>query len=199
MKKVDAATKGLKDAVVSLEGVKSRPGGGAKQPPAVMDQRNYFFVPHVLAVEAEREVEFLNSDRLLHNLHSAPKENNPFNRTQPRGRTIPITFTKPEIVRVDCEEEVGTVEESGLAEVVGHLFAELDTCEKLVADHARRERERQVGLIEEVLACGVALIAVELDQAGTRRANVPSNDSLRKLFPHCLHLSALLCPLSCRN
>jgi len=48
-------------------------------------------------------VEFLNSDRLLHNLHSVGKENPPFNRTQPRGRAIPIAFAKPEIIRVDCD------------------------------------------------------------------------------------------------
>ena len=48
-------------------------------------------------------VEFLNSDRLLHNLHSVSKDNPSFNRTQPKGRTIPIMFAKPEMVRIDCD------------------------------------------------------------------------------------------------
>jgi hypothetical protein len=48
-------------------------------------------------------VDFLNSDRLLHNLHSLSKDNPEFNRTQPRGRTIPITFTKPEFVPITCD------------------------------------------------------------------------------------------------
>ena len=48
-------------------------------------------------------LEFLNSDRLLHNLHSAGTENPTFNRTQPKGRTIPIAFRKAEIVRIDCD------------------------------------------------------------------------------------------------
>ena len=48
-------------------------------------------------------VDFLNSDRLLHNIHSVPKLNATFNRTQPKGRTIPITFAKPEIVRINCD------------------------------------------------------------------------------------------------
>ena len=48
-------------------------------------------------------VDFLNSDRLLHNLHSVGKENPTFNRTQPKGRTVSMTFTKPEIVRIDCD------------------------------------------------------------------------------------------------
>jgi hypothetical protein len=49
-------------------------------------------------------VEFLNNDRLLHNLHAgSPRENPAFNRTQPKGRTIPIVFKRPEIIRVDCD------------------------------------------------------------------------------------------------
>ena len=48
-------------------------------------------------------MEFLNSDRLLHNLHSAGTDNPTFNRTPPKGRTIPIQFRRPEIVRIDCD------------------------------------------------------------------------------------------------
>src|SRR5439155_1391895 len=46
---------------------------------------------------------FVFSDRLLHNLHSTPNTNPPFNRTQPKGRTIAITFPHAEIVRVSCD------------------------------------------------------------------------------------------------
>ncbi len=31
------------------------------------------------------------------------KDNPEFNRTQPRNRTIPITFTKPEVVTITCD------------------------------------------------------------------------------------------------
>jgi hypothetical protein len=48
-------------------------------------------------------VDFLNSDRLLHNLHSVSKENATFNRTQPRGRIVPITFTRAETITVTCD------------------------------------------------------------------------------------------------
>jgi hypothetical protein len=54
-------------------------------------------------VPAGGTVEFLNSDRLLHNVHSVSRENPSFNRTQPRGRVIPVTFAKPEIVRINCD------------------------------------------------------------------------------------------------
>ena len=68
-----------------------------------MDQKDYMFVPHIVIMPASGTMEFLNNDQLLHNLHSVGKENPPFNRTQPRGRAIPVTFGKPEIIRVACD------------------------------------------------------------------------------------------------
>lgn len=68
-----------------------------------MDQKGCAFAPRVVLVPAGGTVEFLNSDRLLHNLHSASRENPTFNRTQPRGRVIPVTFSKPEFVQVNCD------------------------------------------------------------------------------------------------
>ncbi|HXH82696.1 MAG TPA: carboxypeptidase regulatory-like domain-containing protein, partial [Candidatus Tectomicrobia bacterium] len=97
--------KTVRNAVVWLE---NPPPGGAGPKPApastpAMDQKECVFVPRVVVVPAGGTVEFLNSDRLLHNLHATPQHNPPFNRTQPKGRTIPITFPKPEIIRVNCD------------------------------------------------------------------------------------------------
>jgi plastocyanin len=95
--------KGIRDVVVSLQ----PPPPGAKWPvslPVVqLDQEQCVFVPRVVVVPVGGTVEFLNTDRLLHNLHSDGKGNPIFNRTQPRGRTIPIVFKEPEIIRVDCD------------------------------------------------------------------------------------------------
>src|SRR6266480_4743971 len=94
---------GVKNVVVWLQ----TPPPGAAWPSAPvkvdMDQKGCVFVPHVVLVAAGGTVEFLNSDRLLHNLHSASGQNPPFNRTQPRGRVIPVTFSKPEIIQVNCD------------------------------------------------------------------------------------------------
>jgi hypothetical protein len=68
-----------------------------------MDQEQCVFVPRVMVVPAGGTVESLNTDRLLHNLHSNSKGNPTFNRTQPRGRTIPIVLKEREIIRVDCD------------------------------------------------------------------------------------------------
>ncbi len=81
------------------------PGAPSASPAATaqMDQKGCVFTPHVVVVRAGGTVEFLNSDRLLHNLHSTPRDNPAFNRTQPKGRTIPIPFVQPEIVPVTCD------------------------------------------------------------------------------------------------
>jgi plastocyanin len=95
--------KGIRNVVVSLQS----PPPGAKWPVALpivqMDQQQCVFVPRVVVVPVGGTVEFLNTDRLLHNLHSDSTGNPKFNRTQPRGRTIPIMLKKPEIIRVDCD------------------------------------------------------------------------------------------------
>jgi plastocyanin len=97
------AQRGVRSAAVWLQ----TPPPGAAWPSAPvkteMDQKNCVFVPRVVLVPAGGTVEFLNSDRLLHNLHSVSKDNPSFNRTQPKGRVIPIAFSKPEIVRINCD------------------------------------------------------------------------------------------------
>jgi plastocyanin len=99
---VVSADMGIRNAVVSL----LTPPPDARwsvTPPVQADQKQCVFVPRVIVVPAGGTVEFLNSDRLLHNLHSASTDNPSFNRTQPKGRTIPIAFRKPEIIRIDCD------------------------------------------------------------------------------------------------
>ena len=101
--------RGIRNAVVWLqtppEGARSEatPAKDAASAKVEMDQKGCVFTPRVVLVPAGGTVEFLNSDRLLHNLHSVSKENPSFNRTQPRGRVIPITFARPEIIRVNCD------------------------------------------------------------------------------------------------
>jgi plastocyanin len=94
---------GLRNAVVSLSTPSPATAVKPAAPPVQMDQKECVFVPRVMVVPAGGTVEFLNSDRLLHNLHSVSKDNAVFNRTQPKGRTIPIVFKRPEIVRIDCD------------------------------------------------------------------------------------------------
>jgi plastocyanin len=96
--------KELRNAVVWID---NPPSGAAPASPLAdkveIDQNGCSFIPRVVVVPAGGTVDFLNSDRLLHNIHATPKLNAAFNRTQPKSRTIPVTFTKPEIVKVSCD------------------------------------------------------------------------------------------------
>ena len=94
---------GIRNAVVWLENPPPTPAAAAPPPVTAMDQKDCVFTPRVVVVAAGGRIDFLNSDRLLHNLHSTPSANPPFNRAQPKGRTIPIAFPHPEIVRVSCD------------------------------------------------------------------------------------------------
>ena len=94
---------GIRSAVVWLD--KPPPTAASEALPSTtsMDQKECMFSPRVVVVPAGGRIDFLNSDRLLHNLHSSPSANPPFNRTQPKGRTITISFSHPEIIRVTCD------------------------------------------------------------------------------------------------
>jgi plastocyanin len=95
--------KDLKNAVVWIDNPPANVVSPAQTAKVEMDQNGCVFVPRVLLVPAGGTVDFLNSDRLLHNIHATPKLNVSFNRTQPKSRTIPVTFAKPEIVRINCD------------------------------------------------------------------------------------------------
>ena len=80
----DAETKGLRDAVVWLDGpsvANTQSRSIPKDPkPVQMDQQNFFFVPHVLTIEAGQEVEFLNNDLANHGIMATSfDEKNSFN------------------------------------------------------------------------------------------------------------------------
>ncbi len=84
---VDTKTKGLKDAVVWLEGV-PEPRGDKEvtRKPVVMDQQNFFFLPHVLAIKSGQVVEFRNSDVANHGVRASSLEpGNQFNVMIPFG------------------------------------------------------------------------------------------------------------------
>jgi len=98
-----SSANGIRNVVVSLNGVPAGSKAPVNPAPAKMDQKQCVFVPRVVVVPAGGTVEFLNSDRLLHNVRGGGKDNPPFNRAQPHARTIAIGFKSPEVLRVDCD------------------------------------------------------------------------------------------------
>ena len=95
--------KEIRNAVVWIENPPAKADVPALPQKVEMDQNKCVFIPHIVIVPSGGTVDFLNSDRLLHNIHTTPKINPPINRTQPKDRTIPFTFEKPEIVRINCD------------------------------------------------------------------------------------------------
>ncbi len=56
----------------------------APEEPVILDQNGCTYMPHVLALMVGQELKFLNSDSVLHNLHTLPVENDEFNVTMPK-------------------------------------------------------------------------------------------------------------------
>jgi plastocyanin len=70
--------------------------------PAVLDQVNLKFMPHVLPILVGTRVAFPNSDAIRHNVFS-PTANSKFNLgTYPRGNTMYRVFDKPGAVTLLC-------------------------------------------------------------------------------------------------
>jgi len=99
---VVGANKGIKNAVVSLGGAKG-PAPKPAQKPA-LDQKGCQFTPHVLVVPAGAEMDILNSDGILHNIHTFSSANPSINKAQPKfKKVLTEKFDKPEVVRVQCD------------------------------------------------------------------------------------------------
>lgn len=75
--------------------------------PVVLDQIGCIYVPHVIGVQAGQNIEILNSDGTLHNVHSMPKNKNntAFNEAMPGARKkITKKFDDEEVmVRMKCD------------------------------------------------------------------------------------------------
>ena len=83
------------------------PGGSYPPPaePAVLDQEGCKYVPHVLGVMQNQKIKVLNSDGLLHNVHSLPKVNASFNRAMPANvKEAEYSFDKTEApFKIKCD------------------------------------------------------------------------------------------------
>jgi plastocyanin len=83
------------------------PSGSYPAPsePAVIDQQGCVYHPHVLGMMAGQDLQFLNSDGILHNVHGLPKQNREFNIGMPANLTEKsVTLNQPEpLFPVKCD------------------------------------------------------------------------------------------------
>jgi plastocyanin len=73
--------------------------------PVTLDQQGCVYVPHVMGIMVGQPYRILNSDGILHNIHTLPKINPAFNRGQPATvKEMTTTFAKPEnMFEVKCD------------------------------------------------------------------------------------------------
>jgi plastocyanin len=77
----------------------------APKTPVTLDQKGCQYVPHVMGIMVGQPYRILNSDGILHNIHTLPKINPSFNRGQPATvKEMTTSFPKPEgLFQVKCD------------------------------------------------------------------------------------------------
>jgi plastocyanin len=96
---------GIANVVVRLAGITK---GAALASPAAkptLDQKVCQFRPHVVMLPAGSALSVINSDGILHNVHTYGEANPPINKAQPGfKKQIELQFDKPEFpIRVECD------------------------------------------------------------------------------------------------
>lgn len=73
--------------------------------PVVLDQKGCQYKPHVMGIMVGQPYRILNSDGILHNIHTLPKVNPAFNKGMPATlKETTTTFAKPEAVfHIKCD------------------------------------------------------------------------------------------------
>ena len=77
----------------------------APSTPVVLDQQGCTYVPHVMGIMVGQPYRILNSDGILHNIHTLPKINKSFNRAMPATlKETTTTFESPEnVFQIKCD------------------------------------------------------------------------------------------------
>ncbi len=95
--------RGVANAVVTVSDISK--GEPMRPEPAVkFDQKDCKYVPHVAAFPAGSTVVILNSDGILHNIHTESTVNPVIDLAQPGfKKKIHVTIQKPEVIKVTCD------------------------------------------------------------------------------------------------
>ena len=77
----------------------------APKTPVVLDQKGCVYVPHVMGIMVGQTYRILNSDGVLHNIHTLPKVNPSFNKGMPPTlKEATTVFNKPEeVFHIKCD------------------------------------------------------------------------------------------------
>lgn len=96
---------GLANAVVRITDITAGKPLDSLGSEFVLDQQGCRYVPHVLVVPVGETLTVLNSDGILHNIHTTPFDNAPLNVAQPatEPEIMSDPFTFPEFIPVSCD------------------------------------------------------------------------------------------------
>ncbi len=98
---VVGSDKGLANAVVTVVGAK---GGKFASQKVELDQKGCKYVPHVVVMPATGQLDILNSDGILHNIHTYSTANPSINKAQPKFKKVMTEkFAKPEFIKAACD------------------------------------------------------------------------------------------------
>lgn len=77
----------------------------APKTPVVIDQNGCQYKPHVMGIMVGQPYRILNSDGVLHNIHTLPTVNSPFNKGMPATvKEVTTSFAKPEsMFHIKCD------------------------------------------------------------------------------------------------
>jgi len=98
------ANGGIKNAVVSIKGIKSGKGLETLGTSFVLDQKGCMYTPHVSVVPVNATLKIVNPDGILHNIHTYSQKNPPFNKSQPQfKKEMTTSFAQAELVAAKCD------------------------------------------------------------------------------------------------
>lgn len=93
---------GIRNAVVTITNISK--GEPFKPANVKFDQVGCEYVPHVAVFPAGSTVEIINSDGILHSIHTESSINPVIDMAQPGfKKTITVTIAKPEAIKVNCD------------------------------------------------------------------------------------------------
>ncbi|MBI2889808.1 MAG: carboxypeptidase regulatory-like domain-containing protein [Nitrospirae bacterium] len=102
---VASPTSGLQNAVVRI--TKIEKGKRFAASPVTMDQKGCDYTPHIILLPKGKDLEILNSDGILHNVHTYGTKNPSFNKAMPKFKkqlTVPGSgFSEAENIEVRCD------------------------------------------------------------------------------------------------
>jgi hypothetical protein len=93
---------GLQNVLVSILDIQKGKGFADSAP--ILDQRDCRYSPHLVLVPARKPLTILNSDGILHSVHTHSVKNPAFNRAQSKfKKEMQETFFQPETIKLTCD------------------------------------------------------------------------------------------------